>query len=97
MQVMFHTNLDAPQPDIGVLNRRRRSLHEPIPRKGEQIEFSFMKDGRRASYTLEVVGVTYNYMEEKVVVELHMPAVNKQYQSIADWSKWFDKFRFGRE
>ncbi len=96
MKILFHTNLDEAQRDVSNLNAFGfHNENSVIPRVKEYIVFPFEKwendRSREFTFSLEVVGVRYNYFNSTVNVELHIPRIPSQ--SIAEWSEWFRKFR----
>lgn len=98
MKLVFQTNLDAAKPEVRALNERARTLTSPsaIPRDGDKITFPFKKDGKPGfSFDLQVVSVSFNYVAEEIVVELHIPTIPSR--SIAEWTEWFNHFRYGHD
>ena len=99
MKIHFRTNLDEAQRDVNNLNSLDND-NSIVPRIRESIIFPFEKwdhDQKRSvnfQYSLEVVGVRYNYFDSVVEVELHMPKIG---QTIAEWTAWFRKFRLGKD
>lgn len=96
MKLHFHTNLDEAKGDVASLSGRYHDVESlPVPRKGERIEFSFGPDNFH--YHLEIVGVVYKLTLPRpyVDIELHMPSYHGA-MTIAEWSTWFNRHRFGR-
>jgi hypothetical protein len=96
MKLHFHTNLDEAKPDVDVLSDRVWPKDDmPIPRKGERIRVAF---DLGKNFELDVVDVVYLYDAAIPVahIELHMPSYYAS-MSIADWSTWFRRHRYGRE
>lgn len=101
MRFSFTTNLDAVQRDVFHLNEavmalRRTDRVAYIPRKGESVVFPFTRNNKGYEFRLEVIDVTYNYLNGcgVVNVELHIPAVSRPGGIIA-WENWFNEFRHG--
>jgi hypothetical protein len=93
MNIVFQCNLDDVSRDVAQLNANKAS-GTPVPRKGESVRISFIRNGQRYSYDLAVVNVSYDYGAGSVIVELHMPAVYSTW-SITRWSEWFKSHRYG--
>lgn len=98
MRLNFHTNLDEAKEDVAALGPKVWSKDGlPIPRKGERVRFTFVRDGVK-HYDLEVVGIDYLFDAALplVNIELHIPS-HYGSMSIAEWTAWFRRHRTGRE
>lgn len=99
MKIHFHTNLDLAQHDVFLLNQNI-GTQSIIPRIGEFVVFPFNKWDRDLeknmdyNYSLEVVGIRYNYFNSTISVDLHIERFLKL--SIGEWAEWFRKFRLGK-
>lgn len=104
MKLYFHTNIDEAQHDVINLNkeiydRSRSTLRTPnlpVPRKGELVQFNFLRASQTFYYELEVRNVLYDYRSNEVKIELHIPLylANHERGTIAGWSKWFVNHRY---
>ncbi len=93
MRLDFQCNLDLARPDVNRLNIFRYK-EMPVPRKGETITFTFIKNGQGFSFHLEVISVSYNYFSQTIEVELYISSDTDR--SFAEWSAWFKEFRYGK-
>lgn len=91
MNIVFVTNLDDARSDVWNLNDL---VKYDVPRVGERVRINFKRNDTKYFYELEVHGIVYDYEENKVTVELHIPSYYST-MTLKEYGEWFRRHRFG--